>query len=369
MATKKFAQMSTKKLQALLETSSEEDVVAIKAVLETRNAASASEAASNEASEAASNEASQELSEEEKAALASAEQAAGSEPESKPKRKVNENSTKLSPEELEATVEEAKKNLYHRCKVSLMGAIPLDGTIMGVLKDKRAGYVFYVVQTDATSEIESRKVYKKFGGKEIEVLDEVVEVVKAKKERTASTGTKKEKMEDSVWDELYKAICSAVEGNIGKSVLVDEAQQITGRVVNILRDNRSQGAYYAIKYINSEGAEKTTYKAIKYEQNEQGEITLDNYLGFAEELDEAGKEINEKWKNRASRNPFQKANALTLEEKVVAAEESLKKAEASLQKAQETLAMRQTTLDTLKAQLKEKQEAEANALKENEDLA
>lgn len=362
MATKKFAQMSTKKLQALLETSSEEDVVAIKAVLEARNATANAEAASSKAS--------QELSEEEKAALASAEQAADPEPEAKkPKRKVDNNSTKLNAEELEAAVEEAKKNLYHRCKVSLMGAIPLDGTIMGILKDKRAGYVFYVVQTDATSEIESRKVYKKFGGKEIEVLDEVVEVVKAKKERTAAAGTKKEKMEDEAWDELYKAICSAVEGNIGKTVLVDSELQITGRVVNILRDNRSQGAYYAIKYKNAEGADKTTYKAIKYEQNEQGEIVLDNYLGFAEELDEEGKEVNEKWKNRASRNPFQKANALTLEERILAAEESVKKAEASLLKAQETLAMRKTSLETLKAQLNEKQEADAKALEENADLA
>ena len=62
MATKKFAQMSTKKLNALLETASEEDAVAIKAILESRNAQQA-EAGAGEGTE---------LSDEEKQAIAAA---------------------------------------------------------------------------------------------------------------------------------------------------------------------------------------------------------------------------------------------------------------------------------------------------------
>ena len=64
--TKKFAQMSTKKLNALLETASEEDAQAIRAILESRN----NQQADNGASDSA------ELSEEEKQAIEAAEKAA-----------------------------------------------------------------------------------------------------------------------------------------------------------------------------------------------------------------------------------------------------------------------------------------------------
>ena len=66
MATKKFAQMSTKKLNALLETASEEEKAQILEVLNTRNAAS-------NGVEAQSPAKSEELTEEEKAAIAAAE--------------------------------------------------------------------------------------------------------------------------------------------------------------------------------------------------------------------------------------------------------------------------------------------------------
>lgn len=76
----KFAQMSTKKLNALLETASEEDAVAIKAILESRNAQQA-EAGAGEGTE---------LSEEEKQAIAAAEKASapeGDEPAGEEKKK------------------------------------------------------------------------------------------------------------------------------------------------------------------------------------------------------------------------------------------------------------------------------------------
>ena len=92
--TKKFAQMSTKKLNALLETASEEDAVAIKAILESRNAQQA-EAGAGEGTE---------LSEEEKQAIEAAEKASapeGGEPANEEKKKGGRKaSPKLSEDEL-----------------------------------------------------------------------------------------------------------------------------------------------------------------------------------------------------------------------------------------------------------------------------
>lgn len=351
MATKKFAQMSTKKLQALLETSSEEDVVAIKAVLESRNVA-ATETQSTE------------LTEEEAAALASAEEAVAPAPEKTSKRKVN--TEKPTAEEIDALAIEAKQNVGHRCVATMTGGMTFDGTITGILKDKRAGYVFYTVQTDATSEIESRKIYKKVNGQEIEVLDEVVEIVTAKRAK-AVTRQAKEKMSDEAWEELYAKIRELAEANIGKTVVIDAEQNISGHITDFLRDNRSQGVYYHIPYINAEGEKKNTYKVVKYDVNEAGEVTLDNYLGLANELDEEGQAIAEKFKNRTPRGFGKKA--LTIEERVIAAEELVKKAEATLVKAQETLEMRKNQLATLKAELEGKQQTEAENAESEEDLA
>ena len=38
--------------------------------------------------------------------------------------------------------------------------------------------VYYLVETDAIDDMESRKIYKKYGSEEITVLDEVVELKK-----------------------------------------------------------------------------------------------------------------------------------------------------------------------------------------------
>ena len=131
MATKKFAQMSTKKLNALLETASEEDAQAIRAILESRNNQQAGDAGEEA-----------ELSEEEKQAIEAAEKTAAPEDGGEKQEKKaggRKPSVKLSEEELEAKLAEAKENIGHRCSVILPGtAIHVDGTILTTLKDKRA---------------------------------------------------------------------------------------------------------------------------------------------------------------------------------------------------------------------------------------
>lgn len=362
MGTKKFAQMSTKKLNALLETASEEDAVAIKAILESRNAQQA-EAGAGEGTK---------LSEEEKQAIAAAEKAsapeggepAGGEPAGEEKKKGGRKaSPKLSEEELLETEKLAKENVGHRCTVLLSGtAIRVDGTILTTLKDKRAMHVYYQVETDAVDDMESRKIYKKFGSEDITVLDEVVEL---KKKTESKVRVAKQKMEAGEWEAEADAVCEVAGANVGKTVQLDE--NTTGRIVSLLNDKRSNGMYYRIGFEDELGIKKTCHKVINYTKAEDGTITLAELEGMAAELDEKGQEMNQAFLERKASEP---RKMLTPEEKVLAAEEALKKAEDSLQKAQETLETRKTALATAKAELAAKHDAQAELAGEgDEDLA
>lgn len=362
MATKKFAQMSTKKLNALLETASEEDAVAIKAILESRNARQA-EAGAGEGTE---------LSEEEKQAIAAAESQTitggevGNVEDILGKKKGGRKaSPKMSEEELLEAEKLAKENVGHRCTVLLPGtAIRVNGTILTTLKDKRAMQVYYQVETDAIDDMESRKIYKKYGSEDITVLDEVVEL---KKKTTSKVRVAKAKMEAGEWEAEAEAVREVAGANVGKTVQLDE--NTTGRIVSLLNDKRSNGMYYRIEFEDELGIKKTRHKVINYTKAEDGSIVLAELEGMAAELDEKGQEMNQAFLERKAREP---RKMLTPEEKVLAAEEALKKAEASLQKAQETLEARKTALATAKAELAAKHDAQAEAAgaeAEEENLA
>lgn len=357
--TKKFAQMSTKKLNALLETASEEDAQAIRAILETRNAVQQPAPENTE------------LSEEEKAAIAAAEASIpASEDEGEKKEKNAKGagrkaSPKMSNEELEAASEEAKKNVGHRVDVILPGtAIHAGGTILTTLKDKRAMQVYYQIQTDETDDIESRKIYKKFGSSEVTILDEVVEL---KKKPESKARQVKAKMEAGEWDDEANAVMETAGANVGKTVNLGENGE--GRIVSLLNDKRSCGIYYRIEFTDENGGKKICHKVVNYEKDENGAIVLAEIEGLAEELDEEGQKLNEAFQERKNREP---RKVLTPEERVLKAEEELKKAEATLAKAQETLIMRQNILATAKAELENKLNAQAQAANEgagDEDLA
>lgn len=352
MASKKFAQMSNKKLNALLETASEEDAVAIKAVLEAR------EAAKNE--EAAPAAASTELTPEEQAAIDAAE--AGDEaPTEKPKKNSKnagrKAAEKMTAEELDVKTEECKENVNHRCSLLLNGtAIRVNGTITGVLKDKRAMQVYYAVQTDESEVTESKRMYKKWNAEDLEILDEVVEVVKAKKQGSTSR-VRKEKMTEEEWEATRDSIIAAASTNVGKVVALGD--DVEGRVVSILVDKRSCGLYYRIEFENELGVKKYCHKVIATVNDEEtGALTLVPIQGMAAELDEEGLKLNTAYQERKAREP---RKVLTPEERVLKAEEDVKKAEATLAKAQETLTMRQNILATAKAELAAKHDAqEAN---------
>lgn len=351
--TKKFAQMSTKKLTALLETASQEDAVAINAILAARNAQSEVGAE-------------QQLSEEEQAAIKAAENAQQeSEAAGEPKEKKvggRKASPKMSEEELDAIHEEAKKNVGHRCSAVLPGsAVRVDGTILTTLKDKRAMQVYYQIETDATDDIESRKIYKKFGAEGLEISDEVVEL---KKKTSSKVRVAKEKLADGEWENEVKAVRAAITPNIGKSVRIDGLE---GRITNLMADKRSCGFYYRIELFDElAGQKKVSHKVINYSKDEAGNIVLAPFAGMDEELDEAGKKINQAFTEREARAP---RKVLTPEEKVVACEEAVKKAEAALLKAQESLAAKKLELANAKEWLESCLANKAEAALEGDELA
>ena len=338
MATKKFATMSTKKLNALLENASAEDAAAIQAILETRNAAKAKATPAEEASA--------ELSEEEKAAIASAEQTPEAEAE-KPKKEVGRKaSVKLTDEELEEVGKKAKEEAYgHRCTIVLSGtAIKVDGTVIGVLKDKRAGQVYLAVQTDATDDIESRKVYKKFGSDQItiheEVVDTVINKVKTPGKKSGSTSRK----HSENWDAENVEVRTAASANVGKLVQLNETT--TGRIVGLLNDKRSCGIYYKIEFEAEDGKKKITHKIVNYDKTEDGQIVLAELAGMIAEFDEEGQKLNSGYVLKETRTVAR----LTPEEKFKKAEAQLEKAKQTLENAKETLAARETALATAKAE-------------------
>ena len=152
MANKKFAQMSTKKLNALLENASEEDAIAIKKVLDARGQIASGENESQPEAAAISTDAGSagdSLSEEEQAAIAAAEagEAAKAEKEAKPKKEPKPKAPKLTDEELSEIYEKILPNVGHECSIVLRGtAIRGKGYITGILKEKRAMQLYYRIK-------------------------------------------------------------------------------------------------------------------------------------------------------------------------------------------------------------------------------
>ena len=317
---KKFTTMSTKKLTALLETASPEDKVAIESILAARDGAKKAESSPAEA----------ELTPEEKAAIKSAEAEQGKVEEGAEKKETKaktakEPAVKLTPEELELEAEKAKKEaLNHRCSLILTGtAIKVDGTIIGVLKDKRAAGIYLKVQTDTTDDIESRQVYKKFGSPDITVHEEIVEPSRKSGGKQINGETSRKHAEN--WEVEAEFVKAAAFDNVGKVVQLDEEK--TGRIISLLNDKRSSGMYYRIKFTTGDGVEKNMHKIINYEKSEDGQIILQPLQGMVDTLDEEGLKISKAYINRESHVSVK----LSPEEKYNKAIEMLEKAKKQLE--------------------------------------
>lgn len=355
MATKKFAQMRTKSLKALLETASEEDKVAIEAVLAEREKAEKAKAAAAEApvetpaeapAEAPVFEEETPLTPEEEAALKAAEENCGVNPMYT--GRTAERKPKASDEERHALAEKLKAEVVnHRCQaVPFNTAEWVDGYIAGVIEEKRSNKVLYAIKTD-----DGRRIVKVHNSNLVRILDEVVEPEKKARARKAKDPADKiEWTPEAIAEEVNEVI-----GNVGKGVAFEKyrttdengeehIEMISGRIVAIVPDKRTQRLLYRISVpAPIEGnplATKTMHKV----------VTTKGLL-IAGEFDAEGEELNKKYCERreaaATRTP------LTPQDRVLRCEENLKKAEEKLQKAQEELEAKKKQLEEAKKELDE----------------
>lgn len=359
MATKKFSQMTTKKLNALLATASEEDKKAIEAVLAAREQAqapaapAAPEATTEETPAAPASDEETQLSPEEEAAIKAAEENGGLNPLYNGSKATQEKKPKMTDGDRHALAEELKKNVNHRCQaVPFNTAEWVDGYIAGVIEEKRSNKVLYAIKTD-----DGRRIVKVHDSNLVRILDEVVEPEKKARARKAKDPADKvEWTPEAIAEEVNEVI-----GNVGKTVefekyrTTDEngeehIEMVVGRIVAIVPDKRAQRLLYRISVpAPIEGnplATKTMHKVVKV-----GGIKI------AEEFDEEGAQLNAKYLERreaaATRTP------LTPQDRFVKCEEALKKAEEKLQKAQEELEAKKKQLEDAKKELDEYLAAQA----------
>lgn len=381
MATKKFLQMTTKKLNALLATASDEDKKAIEAVLAAREQAqvpAALAAPEAIAEETPASEEETQLSSEEEAAIKAAEENGGLNPLYNSSKATQEKKPKMTDEDRHALAEELKKNINHRCQaVPFNTAEWVDGYIAGVTEEKRSNKVLYAIKTD-----DGRRIVKVHDSSLVRILDEVVEPEKKVRVRKAKDPKDPKDLVDKIeWTpETVAEEVNKIIGNVGKSVAfekyrtIDEngeehIEMISGRIVAIVPDKRTQRLLYRISVpAPIEGnplATKTMHRV----------VTTEGLL-IAEELDAEGAQFNAKYLERreaaATRTP------LTVQDRVIRCEENVKKAEEKLQKVQEELEAKKKQLEDAKKELDEyfadqvtgeTAEAPAEATAEEESLA
>ncbi len=360
MTTKKFSQMTTKKLNALLATASDEDKKAIEAVLAAREQAQAPaapaalEATAEETPAAPASEEETQLSPEEEAAIKAAEENGGLNSLYNGSKATQEKKPKMTDEDRHALAEELKKNVNHRCQAVPFNTVEwVDGYIAGVIEEKRTNKVLYAIKTD-----DGRRIVKVCDSNLVRILDEVVEPEKkARARKVKDPADKVEWTPEAVAEEVNEVI-----GNVGKTVeferyrITDEngeehIEMIVGRIVAIVPDKRAQRLLYRILVPTPiEGnplATKTMHKITKAED-----------IKIAEEFDEKGAQLNAKYLERreaaAIRSPF------TLQDRVIRCEENVKKAEKKLQKAQEALETKKKQLEDAKKELDEYLASQAN---------
>lgn len=334
MAQKNFKQMSTKKLNALLETASEEEKAQIQEVLNTRNAASAGAGAGQPASE---------LTEEEQAAIAAAEADSNTnKPENEAPKK--EKAPKMTDEERAALAEKLRTEAVdHKCQVVPFNSIEwIDGVVVSIIEEKRTNKVMFAVKTD-----DGRRVVKAHDSQLIKILEETVE--RAKRTRGSKKSDNAEGTEEPWTDEEIEAAVKEVIGNVGKVVsypeagaygqIAENAATVTGRIVSLVPAKRSKSILYRIELDQEDenAAKKYAHKV----------STLDT-LEIAEELDEVGKKINDAFTARRYKELSETKVLKNEKEAFDYATEMLAKAKAQLEKAQALVEKREAALNEAK---------------------
>lgn len=360
MAQKNYMQMPTKKLNALLETETNEvEIAAIKEVLDKRGQFAPATVNPND-----------NLSPEEQAAINAASGTAEA-------NEADANSVakkeKVKPTEEERIALAAKlreEAVGHKCQVVPFNSIEwVDGVIVGIVEEKRTNKCLYAVKAD-----DGRRIVKAYGSELIKISDEVVEVSRAA--RAAKNGGSKEELPEWTEEEIKEAIQSVI-GNVGKQISyvetgalgreVENPATVLGRIVSLVPNKRQHSILYRIEIIPAEDAVDGAPKKYAHKN------VNNDRLAIAEELDDEGKKINEAF--IARRNNEHKNNTYipkTSAEALAAAEEALAKAEENKKKAEERIAKLTTKIAELKAKIEastEPAEGDAASVGSNEGTA
>lgn len=321
MAQKNYAQMPTKKLTALLETTTDEtEKAAIEAVLTKRGQL----APKNDAPAAEAKGVDPELSPEEQAAIDAANASGAEGSESKP---AKEKKAKPTDEERIALAAKLREEAVgHKCQVVPFNSITwVNGVVVSIVEEKRTNKCLYAVKAD-----DGRRIVKAYGSELIKISDEVVELAHAPRGGHA----KKEELPEWTAEEIEKAIQEVI-GNVGKQISyvetgalgkeIENAPTILGRIVSLVPNKRNHTILYRIEIQPAEDAPEGTPK--KYAHK----VTTNSKLAIAEELDDEGKKINEAFIARHN-GESKSYKAKTPEEALAIAEQQLKKAEANIEK-------------------------------------
>lgn len=313
MATKNFEKLTTKKLNALLNSASEEEKALIQTELDKRSEAQAAAASAQENMETKGKghyemEAS-ELSPEEQAIIdaAEAEEKAG-------KATSKKTNLSLTPEEIEVRKAEMTENIGHVVKVMPNGEVEwMEGYISGVQHDKRSNACMYIVK------VNGKTVRKAYGAKSLIITEEVKEIVKAEK-KAKEAKVAGEPRAKRTYEEAEELRDNA-KPNIGRYAMLPVGEEKIKVYANgIMLDKRSNAVLYAFK--NEEG--KTQYKAVDNKSIEW----LDEW-----NEEKRNRANSEHAATKAGLNPKQKLEALA----------------AKVEKAKEALAKAQEKLDSLMA--------------------
>lgn len=338
MEQKKFTQMSTKKLNALLATVNNEDKVLIMEVLDKRNAAASPATISTE------------LTSEEQEVIDRAESEAA--PAQEAKKPAKEKEPKMTDEQREALANELRGTVVnHRCQVVPFNTLEwVEGVIIGIIEEKRTNKVLYAVRTD-----DGRRIVKAYGSELIKITDEVVEPVKkargGRKTKLDENGNPITAVVEEWSDEEVEVAIKEVIENVGKTIsypktgamgVAIEGVTETGRIVSLVPNKRQHTILYRIEVDQPDAVEGTPKKYAH-------KVATNTNLVIAEELDEAGKKINEAFVGRHYGGGASRKAQMTPIEALEAAKAAVTKAEETLAKAQAVLEKRKLALEAAQA--------------------
>lgn len=324
-----FTQMSTKKLNTLLEaeTITPEEKEQINKVIELRNAAKQTPTTAKTA----------------------AEEAAGKPAEIAATASKPDKMTDQEREDLAVKLRETALN--HKCEVVPFNCLEwVHGVISGIIEDKKHNKVMFAVKTE-----DGKRIIKAHDSKLIKVLDEVVEkparIHKSKvtldengNPVEVSASAKEPWTEEDIEQAVQKAI-----GNVGKKIsfpqagrygIVEEgAPVVTGRIVSLVPVARTQSVLYRILLDKDKDDEN--------EKDIYAHKTSSHTYDMDAELDEVGLEINKKFCARRYKENVTVAK--TPEEAFKLAEARYNKAQESLKKAQDWAAKCEEKYNAAKA--------------------